>query len=279
MRYAFKKTPRKTFKRRLTVLVILALVLILFSILAPALAPNDPTKTDALYMNKGPCRKYPLGADRYGRCVLSRTMMGARTSIFSALTLVAATFLVGTILGMLAGYCGGLVDSLIMRLADILLSFPQMVLAIAVAGILGGGMGNAMLAMGISGWTLYARLARAQTLSLKNEAYVSAARLCGCGHRTILAKYLLPNMLGPLVVNAATQIGTMMMGIAGLSFLGFGVMEPQAEWGSMISQGRAYLQLNPWPVLVPAAATVLSVMLFNYLGDCVRDYFDVEAAA
>lgn len=275
----FEKTPRVKLRRRLTVLVILAILMILFSILAPALAPNDPTKTDALYMNKGPCQKYPLGADRYGRCVLSRTMMGARTSIFSALTLVAATFLVGTFLGMLAGYCGGMVDTLIMRLADVLLSFPQMVLAIAVAGILGGGMGNAMLAMGISGWTLYARLSRAQTMSLKNEAYVSAARLCGCGHCTILLKYLLPNMLGPMVVNAATQIGTMMMGIAGLSFLGFGVMEPQAEWGSMISQGRAYLQLNPWPVLVPAAATVLTVMLFNYLGDCVRDYFDVEAAA
>ena len=163
-----------------------------------------------------------------------------------------------------------------MRLADIMLAFPQMVLAIAVAGILGGGMGNAMLAMGVTAWTLYARLARAQAMALKNAPYVCAARLSGCGDGTILLKYLLPNMIGTMAVNAATQLGVMMVGIAGLSFLGIGVQEPYAEWGSMINQGRAYIQLNPWPVLAPAAATVVTVMLFNYLGDSVRDYAAVE---
>ena len=163
-----------------------------------------------------------------------------------------------------------------MRLADIMLAFPQMVLAIAVAGILGGGMGNAMLAMGVTAWTLYARLARAQAMALKNAPYVCAARLSGCGDGTILLKYLLPNMIGTMAVNAATQLGVMMVGIAGLSFLGIGVQEPYAEWGSMINQGRAYIQLNPWPVLAPAAATFVTVMLFNYLGDSVRDYAAVE---
>jgi peptide/nickel transport system permease protein len=153
-----------------------------------------------------------------------------------------------------------------------------MVLAIAVAGILGGGMFNAMLAMGITGWTGYARLARAKVLSLKEEAYVNAARLSGCGDASIMFKTLLPNMLGPLVVNASTQIGSMMIGIAGLSFLGIGVQEPQAEWGSMISGSRAYLQLAPWAVLAPAFATIITVMVFNYLGDCVRDVLDVEVA-
>ena len=269
---------KRSSEKRLVFFLVLALLLVLVGILAPLLTPNDPNATSAMHMNAPPSAAFPFGTDRYGRCICSRVLMGARTSIFSAVTLVAVTFVIGTALGMLAGYYGGAVDSLIMRLADVLLAFPQMVLAIAVAGILGGGMINAMLAMGITGWTLYARLARAQVLSLKEEAYVSAARLSGCSGPEILLKTLLPNMLGPLTVNAATQIGTMMIGIAGLSFLGIGVTEPQAEWGSMISASRAYIQLAPWAVLFPAGATILTVMIFNYLGDCVRDVLDVEAA-
>ena len=272
------KQRRRGAKQRLIVFLILAGILVILGILAPLLTPNDPYATSAADMNAPPSARFPLGTDRYGRCVLSRVMMGARTSIFSAVALVMATFLIGSLLGMAAGWYGGIVDTLIMRLADVLLAFPQMVLAIAVAGILGGGMGNAMLAMGITGWTLYARLARAQVLSLKEEAYVNAARLSGCGALSILFKTPLPNMLGPMVVNASIQIGTMMVGIAGLSFLGIGVSEPQAEWGSMINASRAYLQLAPWAVLGPAAATIVTVMVFNYLGDCVRDALDVEAA-
>lgn len=261
---------------KLFLLLTLVAVLAIFSLVAPLLTPNDPTVTSSLHMNEGPSSQFPLGTDRYGRCVCSRVMIGARTSIFSAVALVAATFALGTAWGMLAGYYGGVPDALIMRLADIMLSFPQMVLAIAVAGILGGGMGNAMLAMGVSAWPLYARLARAQVMRLKNAPYVCAARLSGCSSGTILLKYLLPNLIGSLAVNAATQLGGMMVGIAGLSFLGIGVQEPNAEWGSMINQARAYIQLNPWPVLAPAGATVITVMLFNLLGDCVRDYAAVE---
>ncbi len=270
-------TRRRKSRTALTVFLALAAALIIVSILAPFIAPNDPNATNAANMNASPGGDYPLGTDRYGRCVLSRVLMGAQTSIFSAVILVAATFVVGTTLGMIAGWYGGTIDSVIMRLADIMLAFPQMVLAIAVAGILGGGMVNAMLAMGISGWTLYARLARAQVISLKKEAFISAARLSGCSARKIMLEYLLPCMLGALIVNAATQLGTMMMGIAGLSFLGIGVTEPNAEWGSMISQSRAYMQLAPWATLAPAGAAVLTVMIFNCLGDALRDYLDVEA--
>ena len=272
------KSKRKNAKQKLIVFLILAGILVVFGILAPLLTPNDPNATSADAMNQAPSAKYPMGTDRYGRCVLSRVMMGARTSIFSAVALVAITFLVGSLLGMAAGWFGGWVDTVVMRVADVLLAFPQMVLAIAVAGILGGGMGNAMLAMGITGWTLYARLARAQVLAMKEEAYVNAARLSGCSALSIMFKTLLPNMLGPMIVNASIQIGTMMVGIAGLSFLGIGVQEPQAEWGSMINASRAYIQLAPWAVLGPAVATIITVMVFNYLGDCVRDYMDVEAA-
>ena len=268
------KTPSHL-RRRLIVFLTLAGILVFISLIAPLICPNDPYATSATDMNRAPCAQYPFGTDRYGRCICSRVLMGARTSIYSAVALVILTFLAGTVLGLMAGWYGGIIDSLIMRLADVMLAFPQMVLAIAVAGILGGGMGNAMLAMGISGWTLYARLARAQVLALKEEPYVHAARLSGCSAFTIMTKTLLPNMLGPMLVTAATQIGVMMIGIAGLSFLGIGVSEPQAEWGSMINTSRAYLQLAPWAVLAPAIATIITVMIFNYLGDCVRDLLDV----
>lgn len=267
--------PSVRVRRRLIAFLILAGLLVLVSLLAPLLCPNDPNATSAAAMNRPPCAEYPFGTDRYGRCICSRVLMGARISIFSAVALVAITFAAGSALGLLAGWYGGVVDTLVMRLADVMLAFPQMVVAIAVAGILGGGMGNAMLAMGITGWTLYARLARAQALTLKEEPYVHAARLSGCGGWTIMTRTLLPNMLGPLLVTAATQIGAMMIGIAGLSFLGIGVTEPQAEWGSMINTSRAYMQLAPWAVLAPAVATIITVMVFNCLGDCVRDWLDV----
>ena len=274
-----KRIKTKTYlRRRLAVFLVLAGILVVVSLIAPLICPNDPNATSAIAMNQAPSAQFPFGTDRYGRCVCSRVLMGARTSIFSGVALVGITFVVGTALGLLAGWYGGVVDTLIMRLADVMLAFPQMVLAIAVAGILGGGMGNAMLAMGITGWTLYARLARAHVLAMKEEAYVNAARLSGCSALSIMFKTLLPNMLGPMIVNASIQIGTMMVGIAGLSFLGIGVQEPRSEWGSMINGSRAYIQLAPWAVLGPAVATIITVMVFNYLGDCVRDYMDVEAA-
>ncbi|MBQ2099997.1 MAG: ABC transporter permease [Lachnospiraceae bacterium] len=259
---------------RLWIFLGLAGFLILLSIVAPLLCPNDPYTTSSEFMNHAPCAQFPMGTDRYGRCICSRVLMGARTSIFSAVSLVGITFFVGSVLGLIAGWFGGVIDGVIMRLADVMLAFPQMVLAIAVAGILGGGMINAMIALGITGWTLYARLARAQVLALKKEPYVQAARLSGCSALRIMTTTLLPNMLGPLVVNAATQIGVMMIGIAGLSFLGIGVTEPQAEWGNMINLSRAYVQLAPWAVLAPAMATILTVMIFNMLGDSVRDVLD-----
>ncbi|MCR5249201.1 MAG: ABC transporter permease [Lachnospiraceae bacterium] len=262
-------------KRRLVIFLVPAAVLLLLSLFAPLLAPNDPNATSAMMMNHAPCADYPFGTDQLGRCICSRVLMGAGTSIFSAALLVILTFLAGATLGILAGWYGGIADAVIMRICDVMLAFPQMVLAIAVAGILGGGMTNAMLAMGISGWTLYARLARAQVLSLKEEPYVQAARLSGLRFPRIMFGTLLPNILGPLVVNATTQIGVMMIGIAGLSFLGIGVTEPHAEWGSMINFSRSYIRLAPWAVFAPAAAIVLTVMVFNCLGDSIRDYLDV----
>ena len=277
MNNTIQNTTQKKNRLRLRIFLVLAAALVVIAILAPFFAPHSPNATSAMSMNAAPCAEFPFGCDSLGRCILSRMLAGARTSVLAAVALVAVTFFAGTFAGMAAGWYGGILDTVIMRIADVLLAFPQMVLAIAVAGILGGGMGNAMLALGITGWTLYARLARTQVLALKEEPFVSHARLCGFSGFSILFKTLLPNMAGPLIVNAATQLGTMMVGIAGLSFLGIGVTEPQAEWGSMINFSRSYIQLAPWAVMAPAFAIIITVMIFNCLGDSLRDYLDVEA--
>jgi peptide/nickel transport system permease protein len=273
-----QSVSKKQRRLRIRLAVLLALVglFLLVGLLAPYLVPNDPTATSAAHMNEAPNSQFPLGTDRYGRCIFSRVLSGTGISVFSAMGLVAILFVVGTALGMACGYFGGILDAVVMRLADCFLSFPQMVLAIAVAGILGGGTGNAMLALGLTGWTLYARMARSSTMALKSEPFIQAARLSGNGTLQILVRHVLPNILGPLVVSAATQIGSVMVGIAGLSFLGIGVTPPTPEWGSMINENRAYMQLAPWAVLAPAAAIVVTVMIFNYLGDTIRDLADVK---
>ncbi len=271
-----KAAGRDAVRRRVWIFLGLAALLIVLAVAAPYLAPNDPNETHSDFMKTAPCARFPLGTDRLGRCVLSRVLAGARTSLFSALCVVAVSFVFGTALGVLCGWFGGVLDAVVMRAADVLLAFPQMVLAIAVAGILGGSLLNAMLAMGITGWTLYARLARSAVLATREEPFIAAARLSGCGTGRLLFRHVLPNIVGPLLVNATTQIGTTMIGIAGLSFLGIGVIPPQAEWGSMINEARAYMQLAPWAVLAPGGAMLIAVMIFNYLGDSVRDLLDVN---
>lgn len=254
----------------------MVIFLLIISLLGPFIVPNDPYKNDAKLIRLPPSYTYIMGTDNYGRCVFSRVIMGARTSIGASLILVGMTFVMGTAIGLLCGYYGGFLDSLMMRIIDILLAVPQMVLAIAVAGILGGGMGNAMLALGFTSWIIYARLAKGQTLSEKQEAYVLAARLGGHSDLYIMFKHILPNIAGPLLVNATIQIGTMLIGFAGLSFLGLGVQVPQAEWGSMISESRAYIQLAPWAVMAPGAAVVCTAILFNYLGDTAQDLLEAK---
>ncbi len=247
-------------------------VLVLLALLSGAIAPNDPYATNAAMIRKGPSAAYLFGTDNLGRCVLSRVLVGARTTIAATFILVAISFVVGILVGMLCGFYGGIVDEILMRIADLMLAFPQMVVAIAVAGILGGGLGGAMIALGITMWTSFARLARSHTLSIKNEPYIQAARLLGKSGPQILLIHIMPNILEPVLINALTQIGTTMIGISGLSFLGLGVVAPQAEWGSMINEARAYIQIAPWAVLFPAAATVITIVVFNYLGDAVMEY-------
>lgn len=268
------KRTHKSFWLR--IFLVIAILLVTGSLFAERLAPNDPYATHVMRTREAPGAQFPMGTDDMGRCVLSRLLYGAQTSVFSALTLVVVTATLGAFVGIVCGYYSGAADRIVMRFIDGIMAFPQMVLAISVAGILGGGMLNAMLALGFASWTPYARLARSRVISLKNEEFIQAARISGCSDGVIMAKYILPNIFNSLLTFATSQVGTVMLGFAGLSFLGLGVQLPQAEWGSMISESRGMLRTAPWTVLYPAAALVVIVMVFNYLGDALCDRIDVK---
>lgn len=263
---------RKKLMRRIVVASAIAVILIIVVVFAGFFAPNDPYETRASLIRKPPSGEYPFGTDNLGRCVLSRIIYGGRTTIAATFFLVAISFVIGTVIGIFCGYFGGMIDRILMSVADIMLSFPQMVVAIAVAGILGGGLKGAMIALGITMWVGFARLARSHTFSIKNEPYIKTAMLAGKSSIYIVLRHIIPNILAPILTNALTQIGTTMIGLSGLSFLGLGVVPPSAEWGSMISEARAYIQIAPWAVLFPALATILTITIFNYLGDVVMDY-------
>ena len=215
-----------------------------------------------------------MGTDQYGRDVFSRVIVGAQASVFSTLILVCITSVFGTLAGTLCGYFGGRIDSVLMRISDVCLAFPGLVFALAIAALLGGGISNAVIALAVISWPKYARVARGQTLALKNCDFVAAARLAGDNSAQMIRRHILPNILGPILVTAMLDIGTMMMELAGLSFLGLGAQPPVAEWGNMMSGGRSMLQTYPWLVLSPGVAIFLTVVTFNLLGDTVRDYMD-----
>ncbi|WP_414732988.1 nickel transporter permease [Acetobacterium carbinolicum] len=252
----------------------LTLLLLLIAAFAPKIVPYDPYGQDLSIALQSPSSKHLLGTDRYGRDMLSRVIMGGQTTIYSALLLVGIVMVVGTLVGLFCGYKGGKVDSFIMRVSDIFLAFPGMVFAIAVAGVLGGGIINAVVALACISWPKFARLARGQVLGIKNMPYIAAAKLSGSRPTKIVFKHVLPNITGPILVTATLDIGTMMMELAGLSFLGLGAMPPIAEWGSMMSDGRSMLQTAPWVILAPGCAIFIAVMLFNLLGDTLRDVMD-----
>jgi len=269
-----QKIKKDYTKIKLAVYGALTLLLILVAVFAPYITPYDPYEQDLGNALLAPCREYLLGTDRYGRDMLSRVIMGARSSISSAVLLVVIITVAGSIVGILCGYCQGKLDSFLMRLSDIFLAFPGMVFAIAAASVMSGGIMNAVAALAFISWPKYARIARSQVLTIKNAPYISAARLAGSGTGKIILKHIVPNIAGPVIVTAVLDIGTMMMEIAGLSFLGLGATPPTAEWGSMMSNGRSMLQTSPWIILAPGFAIFLTVMVFNLLGDTVRDILD-----
>ena len=269
-----QKIKKNTVKGRLIFFLILAVILLLVTIFADRIVPYDPYAQDLSKSMMPPSAEHLMGTDRYGRDMFSRVIVGAQVSIFFTLALVGVISVFGTIVGTLCGYYGGAVDAIVMRISDVCLAFPGLVFALAIAALLGGGVGNAVIALAVISWPKYARVARSQTLALKNVPFVLAARLSGCTSLQMILRHILPNILGPILVTAMLDIGTMMMELAGLSFLGLGAQPPTAEWGNMMSGGRSMLQTYPWLVLSPGLAIFVTVVIFNLLGDTVRDYMD-----
>ena len=246
--------------------------LILIAVFADFLTPYDPYVQDLEGALTPPNTTNLLGTDRYGRDVLSRVIMGSQTTLCASLILLAVISSVGSFIGAICGYRGGRLDTFLMRLSDVFLAFPQMVFAIAAAGALGGGLLNAASALAIIGWPKYARISRGLVLSIKSMPYLDAAKMAGSSSTTILFAHVFPNIAGTIFVTAALDIGTIIMELAGLSFLGLGAMPPTAEWGAMMNNGRSMLQTAPWVILAPGTAIFITVATFNLLGDKLRDY-------
>ena len=253
-------------------LAVLAIVLV--AVLAPWIAPYDPLEASLRESLKPPSDAHWLGTDKLGRDLLSRILYGSRISLVMALSMVTVVCAVGTLLGAVAGYVGGKTDSLIMRISDITIAFPSMILAIAVVGMMGPNLFNTVVALSVVSWTKYARLSRSLTLKIIKSDYIAAAVVTGSRRFYIMRRYVLPNVLPTMIVTAAMDIGTTMLELAGLSFLGFGAQPPTPEWGVMLNEGRIYLQTAPWLMIYPGLAILVVVSAFNLLGDGLRDILD-----
>jgi peptide/nickel transport system permease protein len=269
-----RKHVEKNNKIRLIFFSSLAVLLVLIAIFGEHLCPYDPYLQNLRNAKAAPSLAHIFGTDRYGRDMLSRLIVGAKASILSTLLLVSMITIIGTIVGIICGWSGNWLDTLLMRISDLFLAFPGLVFALAIAAVLGGGIHNAVIALAAISWPKYARIARSQTLSQKDSLYLDAARISGCSTFTLIMRHILPNIFGPILVTAMLDIGTMMMELAGLSFLGLGAKPPVAEWGSMMSDTRNLLTTQPWVTLSPGLAIFLSVAVFNLLGDSIRDWLD-----
>lgn len=256
------------------VLVVLILLLFAIALAAPLLAPNDPHRTDLSAALQGSSAKYPLGTDSLGRCMLSRLLYGARVSIFSSLCIITIVFVLGTCIGVVSGYFGGVLDMILMKVVTLVQAFPKFILAIAIAGVLGIGIGNMIFALCLVEWAEYARISRSLAWQLRNKTYIKAAKICGESEPRILFCHVLPGVVRPLVVNASLGISSMIMEVAALSYLGVGVKSPMAEWGAMMNNGKDYLQTSPALVLLPGVAIFLVSAIFNMFGDKLRDALD-----
>lgn len=265
---------RDRLKRKLYFFSTVAALLILAAFFSEYLCPYDPYEQNMSLAKAAPSAQHLLGTDRYGRDMFSRVIAGSFTSIFSTLALVCFITGFGTIIGIFCAWMGKWIDTVLMRLADMFLAFPGLVFALAVAAVLGGGVHNAIFALAAISWPKYARLARSQTLAQQELPYMQAVRMAGSSPLKIIGKHVLPNIAGPILVTAMLDIGTMMIELAGLSFLGLGAKPPIPEWGSMMSDTRNLLATQLWVTLAPGVAIFLSVMIFNLLGDTVRDWLD-----
>lgn len=269
----------KTLKRLLknfafTAGLILTLLLVLAALAAPLLAPHDPNEQDTSRRLENPSKEHKLGLDDLGRDVLSRIIWGARVSLRVGFSVVVLASLVGITLGAISGYFGGWIDVIVMRLCDILLAFPGILLAIALVAVLGPSINNVVLALSIIGWVGYARLVRGQVLKVREMEYVTAAKALGAKSPRVIVRHVLPNVINPVIVMATLGLAGAVLAEAALSFLGLGVQPPTPSWGAMLTSGRRYLGLANHLAIFPGAAIMLAVMGLNFLGDGLIDALD-----
>ena len=250
---------------------IVVLLIVAFSFVAPLLCQHDAELANLALSNRAPDGEFLMGTDSLGRCILCRVLTGLHTTVLAALAVVALSVVIGSALGALSGYIGGVFDSVVMRITDAFMAFPTLVLGIAIAGLLGGGLQNAVIALVVPGWTRFARIARSSVLALKERPFIQAAVIGGLSRTAIALKHVLPNILPPLIVTACLDIGGSMLSLAGLSFLGLGASPPSPELGAMINQAASGFQTAPWAVFAPGFAIFLVVAVFNYFGDSVNE--------
>ena len=257
----------------------IVLSLILIALLAPLLTPHDPIEQNLKERLASPCWEYPFGTDDLGRCILSRIMFATRVSLQVGVVVVGITATFGTLIGLLAGYRGGFIDEIIMRLVDVFMAFPGIILALVIAGLLGPGLFNVMLALSIVGWTSYARVVRGCVLSAKERTFIEASRAIGGGSFYIMFRHILPAVVAPVIVMATLGMGWTILSAAALSFLGLGSQPPTAEWGAMLNNGRTYLQTAWHLSTFPGLMIMITVLAFNFLGDGLRDAMDTRLRA
>lgn len=266
---------RTLFKRKIVLISVIGLLFIIFTaIFAPLISPYDPDAQALTEALKGPSPAHLLGTDNYGRDILSRIFYGGRVSLIVGVAAVVGACIIGTFFGMVSGFFGGWIDDLINRIAEAIRAVPQIVLAMALCAVFGGGMVNLAIILGISNIAVYIRMMRGQVLSIKEQDYIMAAKLQGNKSFRLMIKHILPNCVSPIIVQMTLQIGQTILAEAGLSFLGLGISAPTASWGSLVSDGRAYLLQNPWFSLAPGICIALLVVFLNTIGDGVRDTLD-----
>ncbi len=253
----------------LSLIVILSVCLA--GILAPLIAPHDPTAVDIKSKLLGMSLDYPFGTDQLGRCVFSRLLYGIRTTVFLSLIAMVATIVIGTVLGMIAGLFRGWVDELIMRICDIMLSFPSEVMILAIVGILGSGISNIVIANIIAKWAWYTRMIRSIVIQYVDKNYIKFAKVSGCSNLHIIRKHLIPGTIGEIVVLATLDTGWVILNISALSFLGLGVQAPTPEWGMMLSEAKNIMTIYPQQMLPAGLAILVIVAAFNFLGDSLQE--------
>lgn len=263
---------------RRNAMFILGLIIVLgvtfAAVFAPLIAPFDPNELHLDAILKAPCAEFPLGTDRLGRDVLSRLLYGGRVSLWVGFVAVGISISIGALLGLVSGYFGGLVDEIVMRFVDIMLCFPSFFLILAVVAFLEPSLFNIMVVIGLTSWMGVARLVRAETLTLREREFVSAARLAGTSTWRIMTRHILPNAMAPVTISAILDIGGAILIESGLSFLGLGVQPPQASWGNMLMDGKSVIEEASWLSLFPGLAILITVLGYNLLGESLRDFLD-----